>query len=439
MSHHHVTFAAQSITAMKTFPINMHLGLPVFLLFLAVIVSPGQQQPTENSLISGVLRKSGLPEGQASVTIPLSLTFSGFTLEVQINGELVDLILDTGASSIVLNKEVADRIGLEIREDNDITTRDITGAEVETWRASTERINLGDAWTENEPVRITELPPGTHDGLLGLSTLADWDFRIHPIENTLTLFRSGEADQLEGETAIPLDCTIVNSKARSSNPQGFRTLNLKVPVQVDGHAVAATLDTGYGRTLLLPSTLMNKFAPEAMNDALPALVQTITASGGKATRTAKVPEFTLGSDTLRDLPTEVVDTTPGTEAELHGVIGLNLLRHYVMTFCLSKGELRLKPIGTVQDITRSSTAGLRLAHNEHGRIVILSVVPDGPGSKVGIQAGDELLEIEGRSLESMKPAEFAAFKQLPPGTILSVRYRRGEGTPVTATLELVKQ
>jgi predicted metalloprotease with PDZ domain len=176
-----------------------------------------------------------------------------------------------------------------------------------------------------------------------------------------------------------------------------------------------------------------------MKEALPALLQTVGISGGKASRAAKLPEFTLGTDTLRELPVEVSDAAPGSSAEREGIVGLNLLRHYVMTFRFSAGELRLKPLGTVQEITRASTAGINLGIGDGGRIVVLSAVPEGPGAKAGIRAGDELLEIEGRPLRTMKPSEFTAFKQLPPGASVKVRYRRGENKPVEAKLVLIKE
>ncbi len=101
-----------------------------------------------------------------------------------------------------------------------------------------------------------------------------------------------------------------------------------------------------------------------------------------------LPEFAFGPDTLRGLPTDVIDAVSGTHAERNGVIGLNLLRHYVMTFRFAAGELRLKPLGTVQEITRTSTAGINLDPGYK----ILSVDPDGPADKAGLRAGDELLK-----------------------------------------------
>lgn len=41
-------------------------------------------------------------------------------------------------------------------------------------------------------------------------------------------------------------------------------------------------------------------------------------------------------------------------------------------------------------------------------------------------------------LKTMKPEGFAAFKRLPPGSIVKVRYRCGEASPVEARLVLAK-
>lgn len=212
-------------------------------------------------------------------------------------------------------------------------------------------------------------------------------------------------------------------------------MNLRVPVRVGNQDLMATPDTGYGGILQLPSALVEKFAPAALKDARPGLVTGMSLAGKIVSREIKLPEFTFGPDILRDLPTAVINAPPGSMSESKGIIGLNLLRHYVMTFRFSAGELRIKPLGTVQEITRASTAGI----NMDAASKILSVLPDGPADKAGLRAGDELLEIEGHPLKTMKPEEFAAFKLLPPGSVVKVRYRRGELNTVETTLVLVKK
>jgi clan AA aspartic protease (TIGR02281 family) len=411
----------------------MHLRSFVLLLSCSILPLRGDDQQAASPALLGALRSSALPAEAESVTIPLQSTDWGFTVEVHIDGKPLQLILDTGAAGTILSPEAARKVGLEVVEwKANITS--LTGRQLAARRALTKRITVGDAWTENEPVFVSEMPRRI-DGLLGVSTLADWDVRIDPPAKNLTLFNAGKAPPQEGETAVPLTCELVNPEASRSNRQGFRGINLGVPVRVGAHELTAIPDTGYGGIFQLSGVLTEKFAPEGIKAAGPALATTTGLSGSAVTRTAKLPEFTFGPDTLRGLATEVVDAAPGTIAERCGIVGLNLLRHYVMTFRFSAGEVRLKPLGTVQEITRTSTAGIYLDPDDK----IISVVPGGPAAKAGLRAGDELLEIEGHPLKTMTPEVFAAFKRLPPGSLVKVRYRRGEADPVEVGLVLVKE
>lgn len=411
----------------------MHLRSLALLLSCAILPLRGEDQQAISPALLGALRASGLPTAAEGVTIPLESTFAGLIVEVHIDGKPVRLMLDTGAAATALSPEAARKFGLKALEWNDKGISS-TGGQVAIRRALTKRITLGDAWTENEPVWVAEMPRGI-DGVLGISTLADWDVRIDPMTKKLTLFPAGKAPAQEGETVLPLTCGLVNPEASTSNPQGLRGMNLSVPFRVGNHELAATPDTGHGGILQLPGVLAEEFAPEAMKDAQPALETGTSLSGKTVSRTARLQEFTFGPDTLRGLPMDVIDAASGSKAARDGILGLNLLRHYVMTFRFSAGELRLKPLGTVQEITRTSTAGIYLDQDDK----ILSATPDGPAAKAGLRAGDELLEIEGRPLKTMKPEEFAAFKRLPPGSIVKVRYRRGESDPMETTLVLVKE
>lgn len=62
-------------------------------------------------------------------------------------------------------------------------------------------------------------------------------------------------------------CQLASPEASISNWQGFRAMNLRVPVQVGNHELMATPDTGHGGIFQLASLLVEKFALEA-NGAL---------------------------------------------------------------------------------------------------------------------------------------------------------------------------
>jgi clan AA aspartic protease (TIGR02281 family) len=405
----------------------------MLLLTCAILPLHGEDPQSLSPALAGALRKSGLPPAAESVTIPLESTFWGFMVEVHIDGKPLRLLLDTGAACTVLSPDTARKLGLESQEGKGVV-RSATGGQVKYRRALTKRISFGDAWTENEPVFVSEMIPGI-DGLLGMSTLVDWDVRIDPSTKKLILFPASKAPPLEGETVMPLTCKLINPEASTTNQQGFRGMNLTVPVRVGNHELPATPDTGSGGILQIPNSLMEKFAPEALKNSQPGLVTSITLSGKGVSQTVKLPEFSFGPDILRGLTTEIIDAPPDSILDREGLIGLNLLRHYIMTFRFAAGELRIKPLGTVQEITRTSTAGINMGPE----FKILSVVPDGPADQAGLRAGDELLEIEGHLLKTMKPEEFAAFKRMPPGSVVKVRYRRGEASPIEASLVLVQE
>jgi len=345
-------------------------------------------------------------------------------VDVRINDKPVELVLDTGASVTVLSPETARNLGLSFETSYD-KTHSVTGGKVEGRVSVTRRIGLGEAWTENESILVCKVPGGVA-GFLGVGTLVDWDVRIDPAERKLTLFPAGKSRPLEDETVLPL------TLQRES-------MIFQVPVRLAGHTLMVTPDTGMSGILMLPSVLVEKFAPEAMKDALPALVTGESGSGDIVSRTTKLPEFTFGPDTLHGLPVDMVDFPGEMDSDDWGVVGLNLLRHYVITFGFSKAELRVKSLGTVDEITRRSTAGLFGTFGSDGAMVITGVVPGGPAERAGLRPGDELLEIEGRTVRKMKPEEFAAFKRLPPGTAVNVRYLREGAKPQEASLVLEKE
>lgn len=177
------------------------------LLSCAFLSLHGKEPPAISAALTSALRRSGLPAGADSVPLPLEYTiFGAFTVEVNIDGKPVQLVLDSGSAFTVLSLETARKLGLQ-SIGNSESGISAVGERVVGQRALTKRISLGDAWTENEPVFVAEMMP-VMNGLLGIGTLADWDVRIDPASKKLTLFPAGKAPPLEGETVLPLACRL---------------------------------------------------------------------------------------------------------------------------------------------------------------------------------------------------------------------------------------
>jgi predicted aspartyl protease len=98
-----------------------------------------------------------------------------FGLEVLVNGKPARLVLDTGASGIVLSHPAAERVGLT--RVTDATVRGIGDNAKQTggYRAIAERFRIGDLEYSNAVISVAEQSfVGIEDGLIGSNVLAEF-------------------------------------------------------------------------------------------------------------------------------------------------------------------------------------------------------------------------------------------------------------------------
>ncbi len=95
-----------------------------------------------------------------------------FTTKVKLNGRSLEMIVDTGASSVTLRSEVAKRLGLE--PSGTVTTLE-AGATAPTQRGSVmvNRFEIGNVRFENLEVGVETDPVFPSDGVLGTGILQD--------------------------------------------------------------------------------------------------------------------------------------------------------------------------------------------------------------------------------------------------------------------------
>ena len=404
-------------------------------IFFSLLLLALQAEELENLPAEVVFaqRKSGLPEGVESVSVPLlGSLFDVFFVDVQVNGKPVKLLLDTGATGTVLSPEAAKKVGLQPVEGAKSTMRSSIGKYETGQIAQAQRIDIGGAWTTKEIVGIHPLPKAFVDGVIGLTTLVDWDLQIDPVAKKLSIFPKGKAPTLDGEVVLKMAKEVLDS-----NPESHRLISINVPMTVGKKALQGILDTGFSGTINLGYTWMKENEPDVIKNLPAAQARSQSLSGVSESRDVKLPILHFASDELRNFPVEV---TQG-EAENHDpkiLIGCKLLSHYIITISFSKDQVRLKPLGTVQDLTKISkrvSPGMSFDFTEDGRMFILSLKPDGIAAKAGLKVRDEILEMEGIVMQNIKPEQFKALKKL---TTVTVRYRRGKEDPAEVTLILEK-
>lgn len=390
--------------------------------------------PTD-PLMAGYYRRSSIPDGNEGISLPLERTFMGHMVTMRINGRDIRAVLDTGANGTLVSPGQAEALG--IRSGSVVDLTGIAGVTQQSRVGVASRLEIAGAVIQDEPVVIAALPE-PFEAILGMSTLRDFDMRIDPRAKRLTLWPAGKAPLLPGETALPLTVETKNPASGVANPQRWQLTSLQTAVTMAGHHQNCKVDTGSGGLFLLPSGLAEKLMPGVTANAPPARVSSVGMSGAFASRSIRIPSFQFGPDTLTNLVADAVDFPDRSTLGGYGILGNGILQHYVMTFDFKAGSLRLLPLGTVQDVTRKSTAGVSMGFKD-GEVVILSLEPGGAGELAGLLAGDTVIEIGGIPIKELQPEQMAAFQRLPPGTATEMTYRRASGKPVRVSVILQKE
>lgn len=90
-----------------------------------------------------------------------------------INGYSVDLLVDTGASTVALNAETARRLGIDYENAPPVVVRTASGMET-AYRVQLDRVQLGDIYQRNVSAVVIDGPEPSR-ALLGMSFLRELD------------------------------------------------------------------------------------------------------------------------------------------------------------------------------------------------------------------------------------------------------------------------
>jgi len=146
----------------------------------------------EKKVFEGRLRQQRAKDEQAPKSVEFSDENSSITVEVILNKKVkAALVLDTGSSVVLLRKSVADKLGIDI--DNltaDTKVSAVDGRKINAKRVILESVQLQDMEANDvEAAILLEDTPweGTGDGLLGMSFLSKFIFKIDHKEKKVIL------------------------------------------------------------------------------------------------------------------------------------------------------------------------------------------------------------------------------------------------------------
>lgn len=389
------------------------------LLFSLVIAQRIGSEPTppQNQQDFRLASKSGY------LKVPFDFDWNSILLRARINNSrTIWFLLDTGASVNVINDRVIVSLGLESSGASSLNAGGGTASGTFVKGAT---IRLPGMEVSKQTFAAVPLDPfpayfnREAQGLLGTSFMANFVVAIDYLGKTLT-FYDPKLYNLSGEpNAIELE-----------NRGGMPFV--KVELSLTGQDTITgwfELDTGSNRIFQ-----MNRaFAEEhKIFQSLPGadMAEGVGGTGlGGDTRftDARINSIKLGDYTIRRPVISISQDTAGYGASADaGVIGQDLLRRFTVVLDLQSHRMLLKPNAHFNEPFEVDMSGLELTKKpgDYRVILIKKVRAHFPAADAGLQSGDELVRINGRSAANFSLGELAEmFKQA--GKEYRLTLRRG--------------
>jgi clan AA aspartic protease (TIGR02281 family) len=128
-----------------------------------------------------------------------SIEGEGIMVEAELNNLVnVSLVLDTGATLVVLRREVADRLGIDLGKiSQDVKLKVADGREVNAKYVVLGRIKVKDIQADNveAAIMVDKIEDAKfNDGLLGMSFLRRFNFKVDHKKNKLIIEKPAEQE-----------------------------------------------------------------------------------------------------------------------------------------------------------------------------------------------------------------------------------------------------
>ena len=121
-----------------------------------------------------------------------------------------------------------------------------------------------------------------------------------------------------------------------------------------------------------------------------------------------------------------------------GFVGAPILRRFNLTFDVAGQRLRIEPNAsyTMDSPPPASVRSGAVFLPEGTNWIVQDLIAGSPAAEAGVRRGDHLLEINGVSVQSLKPGEIKHAFRAEPGTRVQLRLQAGGEIPREVTLIL---
>jgi membrane-associated protease RseP (regulator of RpoE activity) len=198
------------------------------------------------------------------------------------------------------------------------------------------------------------------------------------------------------------------------------------------------VDSGGGQALVLRSWFVEK---QNLRERYPKRLSMVTGTGvlgqthGEITR---LQTLKLGAYTVTNVLAEFEPKTKSWPGHFAGFVGGPILRRFILTFDPARRRLRIEPNANyAQESPPSAAMRSGLVCLPEGRNwIVQDLIPNSPATEAGLRRGDQLLEINGVPVQSLKFEEIRGAFQAEPGSQVRLRLQTGGEPPREVTLVL---
>lgn len=283
------------------------------------------------------------PDGVAAASLPVHFARDRAYVMVTINGRGVDLLLDTGASGIVLNACIARGLGLTLQDEISV----VTAQRYTHASALVPHMSVGPVTMDNVVVSVAPVADEVADGvqsqgLLGFDFLAELGVTIDYEHHTVTAVPAERYVPPADPGTLALDVRLSTQQPMTS-------------VTLDG-AVAERflLDTGGAGTFLLFDYFARRY-PDVLRT--PIGKRTFLGVGGPfQTDGYRISDLVFASIHFKDFIGYRVGSRGAYAGDQDGLIGTGFLRLFTLGLDYSHGRVYLTPNGLGRSMMHSTTA-----------------------------------------------------------------------------------
>ena len=398
------------------------LLLCLSLLFVPASTLAQMQQKFEHDTVYFKLNKK-------RITIPFKLVHNLIIIPVQINGsQPLNFILDSGVRNTLITRLYYSD-SLNLNSADKVTIRGLgSGHPLEALYSTGNVMSMPGIQGDNHQVYVLmedifnlslRMGMPVH-GIIGYDIFKNFIVKINYGSKMLTIYRPDtklKKKRKAEEFPLHIEGTkaYIYGKVRQQNGD---TLKVKLVLDTGAsHAISLYLPTN--KKLALPPRVMEAYLGRGLGGDIHGKIGRLDA-------------FTLGKYEIPDLPASFPDEEAIklalNIANRNGNLGSDVLNRFTVIFDYPHNKLTLIPNSKFKEPFNYNLAGFEVSTPLPGTniYVVSNVIDNTPAKLVGIQPGDQIININGQECKDLQLPEVLNLIDSKPGRKIRMRLMRNQ-------------